>query len=189
MLFRSPIPVAERLSWDDFSKVASNAPALPGVVPDVGLSRVYPRDTDFAHVVGYVGPVSADDLAAIENPDPLLQIPKFQIGKIGVEKWMEDTLRGAAGNKKIEVNSVGRVMRELDRTMGLAGQDLRLTIDADVQNFVQARLGDLSASCVVLDVNNGDLIAAVSSPSFDPNLFVRGISSRDYGVQIGRAHV
>ena len=183
-----PIPVAERLSWDDFSKVSLNAPALPGVVPDVGLSRVYPRDTDFAHVVGYVGPVSESDLAGIENLDPLLQIPKFQIGKIGVEKWMEDTLRGAAGNKKIEVNAVGRVMRELDRTVGLAGQDLRLTIDADVQNFIQARLGDLSASCVVIDVNNGDVIAAASSPSFDPNMFVRGISSQDYGVLTENDH-
>ena len=177
-----PIPVADRLSWDELSKVALNAPALPGVTPDVGLSRVYPRDTDFAHVVGYVGPVSEGDLAGVENPDPLLRIPKFQIGKIGVEKWMEDTLRGSAGNKKIEVNYVGRVMRELDKTDGVAGANLQLTIDADVQNFVQARLGDQSAACVVMDVTNGDLIAVVSSPSFDPNLFVRGISSSDYTV-------
>ena len=175
-----PIPVADRLSWDDFSKVALNAPALPGVTPDVGLSRIYPRDTDFAHVVGYVGPVSEKDLEGVENPDPLLHIPEFQIGKIGVERWLEDNLRGSAGNKKIEVNHVGRVMRELERAEGLAGADLRLTIDADIQNFVQARLGDESASCVVIDVNSGDIIAAVSSPSFDPNLFVRGISSRDY---------
>ncbi len=183
-----PIPVADRLSWDDFSKVALNAPALPGVTPDVGLSRVYPRDTDFAHVVGYVGPVSERDLEGLENPDPLLHIPKFQIGKIGVERWMEDNLRGAAGNKKIEVNHVGRVMRELERSEGLAGVDLRLTIDADVQNFIQARLGDESASCVVMDVNSGDIIAAVSSPSFDPNLFVRGISSRDYSTLTENDH-
>ncbi|MEO6298905.1 MAG: penicillin-binding protein 2, partial [Paracoccaceae bacterium] len=109
-------------------------------------------------------------------------------GKIGVERWMEDTLRGSAGNKKIEVNHVGRVMRELDRTDGIAGADLRLTIDADVQNFVQARLGDQSAACVVMDVNNGDIIAAVSSPSFNPNLFVRGISSRDYSVLTENDH-
>ena len=177
-----PIPVADRLGWEELSKVALNAPALPGVTPGVGLSRIYPRDIDFAHVVGYVGPVSEDDLAGVENPDPLLRIPKFQIGKIGVEKWMEDSLRGSAGNKRIEVNHVGRVMRELDRTDGVTGANLRLTIDADVQNFVQARLGDLSAACVVMDVNSGDLIAVASSPSFDPNLFVRGISSRDYDV-------
>ncbi len=175
-----PIPVADRLSWEDLSKIALNTPALPGVTPDVGLSRVYPRDVDFAHVLGYVGPVSEKDLEGLENPDPLLHIPKFQIGKIGVEKWMEDKLRGSAGDKKVEVNHVGRVMRELERTEGIAGADLRLTLDAEVQNFVQARLGVESAACVVMDVNSGDVIAAVSSPSFDPNLFVRGISNRDY---------
>ena len=175
-----PITVAERISWDDFSRVAVNSPTLPGVTPEVGLSRVYPRDIDFAHVVGYVGPVSEKDLAELDSIDPLLQIPNFQIGKIGVEKWMEDTLRGSAGTKRIEVNAVGRVMRELDRVEGVKGADIRLTIDADVQNFVQARLGTESAACIVMDVNNGDIIAAVSSPSFDPNLFVRGISSTDY---------
>ena len=184
-----PIPVADRLSWEDLSRIALNAPALPGVTPDVGLSRIYPRDVDFAHVVGYVGPVSEKDLEGVENPDPLLHIPKFQIGKIGVERWMEDTLRGSAGNKKIEVNHVGRVMRELERTDGIAGADLRLTIDADIQNFVQARLGDQSAACVVIDVTNGDIIAAVSAPSFNPNLFVRGISSRDYTVLTANDHL
>lgn len=175
-----PITVADRVTWEDFSRISVNAPALPGVTPEVGLSRMYPRDIDFAHVVGYVGPVSERDLAEIENPDPLLTIPKFQIGKIGVEKWMEDILRGSAGTKRIEVNAVGRVMRELDREEGIKGKDLRLTIDAGVQNFVQARLGTESAACVVIEVNTGDIIAAVSSPSFDPNLFVRGISTADY---------
>ena len=183
-----PIPVADRLSWEDLSKIALNTPALPGVTPDVGLSRVYPRDVDFAHVLGYVGPVSEKDLEGLENPDPLLHIPKFQIGKIGVEKWMEDKLRGSAGDKKVEVNHVGRVMRELERTEGIAGADLRLTLDAEVQNFVQARLGVESAACVVMDVNSGDVIAAVSSPSFDPNLFVRGISNRDYSALTENDH-
>jgi penicillin-binding protein 2 len=183
-----PIPVADRLSWEQFSRISVNAPALPGVTPDVGLSRLYPRDTDFAHVVGYVGPVSDGDLAGVENPDPLLHIPKFQIGKIGVEKWEEDILRGSAGNRKIEVNHVGRVMRELDRTEGKAGADLTLTIDADVQNFLQVRLGDQSAACVVMDVQNGDIIGAASAPSFDPNLFVRGISSDNYNVLMENDH-
>ena len=177
-----PVTVAERLSWDDFSKVALNAPALPGVVPEVGQSRRYPLDTDFAQVVGYVGPVSEKDLESLESPDPLLKIPKFQIGKIGVEKWMEDTLRGEAGTKRIEVNSAGRVMRELEREEGKPGLDIRLTIDADIQNFAQARLGGESAAVVVVDVTNGDIICIASAPSFDPNLFVRGISNTDYGV-------
>jgi penicillin-binding protein 2 len=183
-----PIVVADWLRWEDLSTVAVNAPALPGVNPEVGLSRRYPRVEDFAHVVGYVGPVSDADLAELENPDPLLQIPKFQIGKIGVERWMEDSLRGRAGTKRIEVNSVGRVMRELDREEGIAGSDLRLTIDADVQNYVQARLGVESAACVVMDIHNGDLIAIVSSPSFDPNLFVRGISQADYSLLMENDH-
>jgi penicillin-binding protein 2 len=175
-----PIIVADRLSWEDLSKIALNTPTLPGVSPEVGLSRQYPTKQDFAHVVGYVGPVSTKDLEGVTDPDPVLQIPKFQIGKIGVERWLEDKLRGSAGNKRIEVNSVGRVMRELERTDGKPGADIRLTLDLDVQNYVQVRLGEESAAAVVIDVTNGDLIAIASSPGFDPNLFVRGISQSDY---------
>jgi penicillin-binding protein 2 len=183
-----PIVVADWLRWEDLSAVAVNAPALPGVNPEVGLSRHYPRDQDFAHVVGYVGPVSESDLAELEDPDPLLQIPKFQIGKIGVERWMEQQLRGRAGTKQIEVNSVGRVMRELDRQEGAAGADIRLTIDADIQNYCQARLGEESAAIVLMDVKTGDILAATSAPSFDPNLFVRGISQTDYSTLMENDH-
>jgi penicillin-binding protein 2 len=182
------VTVADRVSWEDFSKAALNAPALPGVVPEVGLSRRYPLDFDFAHVVGYVGPVSEKDLEDLVSPDPLLKTHKFQIGKIGVEKWMEDTLRGKAGTKQVEVNSAGRVMRELDRQEGDPGTDIRLTIDADVQNFAQARLGEESAAAVVIDVTNGDIICIASSPSFDPNLFVRGISHADYNALTENDH-
>ncbi|MBT9244586.1 penicillin-binding protein 2 [Gemmobacter fulvus] len=183
-----PITVADRLSWEDFSKIALNAPSLPGVTPEVGLSRAYPLDSDFAHIVGYVGPVSEKDLEGLENPDPVLQIPKFQIGKIGVERWTEDKLRGKAGQKRIEVNSVGRVMRELERQEGVPGADLRLTIDADIQNFVQVRLGDESAAVVAMDVESGDILAIASAPSFDPNLFVRGISQADYSTLTENDH-
>ena len=183
-----PITVADRLSWTDFSKIALNAPSLPGVTPEVGLSRSYPLDTDFAHVVGYVGPVSEKDLAEIESPDPLLQIPKFQIGKIGVERWIEDNLRGRAGQKRIEVNHVGRVMRELDRIEGSPGDDIRLTIDAEAQNFAQVRMGEESAAMVAMDVETGDILACASAPSFDPNLFVRGISQKDYSTLMENDH-
>jgi penicillin-binding protein 2 len=187
---RSPLPilVADRLSWDDVSKVAINTPALPGVSPEVGLSRIYPRDTDFAHVVGYVGPVSDNDLAKQDEPDPLLQTPKFQIGKIGVETWMEGDLRGKAGSRRVEVNAAGRVMRELGRQEGDAGADIRLTINADVQNYVQARLGEEAAAAVIMDVSNGDILAIASAPSFDPNLFVRGISHKDYNALTENDH-
>ncbi|WP_347310840.1 penicillin-binding protein 2 [Defluviimonas sp. SAOS-178_SWC] len=175
-----PITVADRLSWEDFSRVAVNAPALPGVTTEVGLSRAYPLGPDFAHVLGYVGPVSDYDLSKLEDPDPLLQIPRFQIGKLGVEAKLEAELRGKAGTRRIEVNSTGRVMRELGRKEGDPGANVQLTIDHRLQNYVQARLGGESAAAVVIDVQSGDILAISSAPSFDPNLFVRGISGPDY---------
>ena len=176
-----PVTVAERVTWDDISRVAVNAPALPGVTPEVGLSRVYPRRGDFAHVVGYVGPVSERDLARYETPDPVLRIPRFQIGKVGIEARHEEVLRGRAGAKRVEVNAVGRVMRELDRREGTPGADMQLTVDSKLQSYIQARLGEESASVVVMDVQNGDLLGIASSPSYDPNKFVRGISVADFG--------
>ncbi|MEM9854827.1 MAG: penicillin-binding protein 2, partial [Pseudomonadota bacterium] len=175
-----PVTIADRLSWDDVARVAANAPALPGISADFGLSRHYPRGADFAHVLGYVGPVSDYDLSRIDDQDPLLQIPKFQIGKTGVENKLERALRGRAGTRKIEINAVGRVMRELEREEGLPGADIQLTVNSRLQNYVQARLGEESASAVVIDCTNGDLAAIGSAPAFDPNLFVRGISVSDY---------
>ncbi|MCR9125804.1 MAG: penicillin-binding protein 2 [Rhodobacteraceae bacterium] len=175
-----PVTVAEQVSWRDVSTVAVNAPALPGVVPEVGLTRIYPQGSDYAHVVGYVGPVSDYDLKQIEDPDPLLRIPRFQIGKVGLESKQEARLRGAAGIKRVEVNAAGRVMRELDRREGQAGADVQITIDSALQNYVQARLGEESASAVVIDCDTGDILASASAPTFDPNLFVRGISVADY---------
>lgn len=175
-----PITLADQLDWEDIAELSINAPALPGITPGVGLSRVYPLGGDFAHIVGYVGPVSERDLEAQETPDPLLQIPEFQIGKIGVEFKMEEQLRGKAGTRRIEVNAGGRVMRELSRDEYTPGSDIQLTIDHGLQNYAQARLGDESAGSVVMDIETGDILAMASAPSFDPNLFVRGISSTDY---------
>ena len=177
-----PVTVADRVSWDDISRVAVNAPTLPGVTPEVGLSRSYPLGHDMAHVVGYVGPVSERDLARYEDPPPLLRIPRFQIGKVGVETKLEEALRGEAGAKRVEVNAVGRVMRELDRREGTKGATVQLTIDSDLQNYTQARLGQESASVVVLDLEHGDVLTAASAPSYDPNKFVRGISVPDYAL-------
>jgi penicillin-binding protein 2 len=180
-----PITLADQIGWEDISRVAVNAPALPGITPEVGLTRVYPRLDDFAHVVGYVGPVSDYDLSRIEDPEPVLRIPRFQIGKVGFEAKREQNLRGKAGAKRVEVNATGRVMRELDRREGEPGADMQLTVDADLQNYVQARLGNESAAAVVIDCDSGDLRAISSSPSFDPNLFVRGISVADYRALTG----
>ncbi|WP_373636886.1 penicillin-binding protein 2 [Yoonia sp. BS5-3] len=175
-----PVTIADRLSWEDVAQINLNTPALPGIQAEVGLSRVYPWGADLAHVVGYVGPVSDYDLSRIDDPDPLLQIPKFQIGKTGAENKLEQSLRGSAGTRRIEVNAAGRIMRELDRQEGDPGKDIQLTIDSRLQSYVQARLEGESAGAVVIDLENGDLRAIASAPSFDPNLFVRGISTTDW---------
>ena len=106
--------------------------------------------------------------------------PRFQIGKTGVERALEDRLRGKAGSQRVEVNSVGRVMRELDRVEGAPGEDLHLTVDARLQNYALQRMAGHSAATVVLDIATGDVLAAASAPSFDANLFVRGISTEDF---------
>ncbi|MEO0357728.1 MAG: penicillin-binding protein 2 [Pseudomonadota bacterium] len=175
-----PVSVAENLTWEEFSKVAVNAPVLPGVETEVGLSRVYPQKENLAHVVGYVGPVSDFDLNRIENPPPLLLIPRFQLGKVQLESKMEPVLRGSAGRVELEVNAAGRVIRELGRIEGDAGKDITISIDSKLQNYILARMDGHSASAVVLDVTNGDVLAIGSTPTFDPNLFVRGISTRNY---------
>ncbi len=175
-----PVTVVERASWEVVAEVAVNAPALPGVTPEVGLSRIYPQGGDFAHITGYVGPVSGYDLSRLEDPDPLLQIPRFQIGKSGVEAKLEHQLRGSAGTREVEVNALGRVMRELSREEGVSGDDIQLTIDAKLQSYVQARLAGESAAAVVIDTETGDLLALGSAPTFDPNKFVHGISAGDY---------
>ncbi|MEZ5751493.1 MAG: penicillin-binding protein 2 [Paracoccaceae bacterium] len=175
-----PVTIADQLNWEEVARVAANAPAMPGITPEVGLTRFYPFGAEFAHTVGYVGPVSENDLARIENPDPLLMIPRFQIGKIGIEREMEDSLRGSAGHRRIEVNAVGREMRELERQEGDPGDNVQLTLDREIQAFTLARLGDESAAAVVMEVETGNILALASAPSFDANLFVRGISVADF---------
>ncbi|MEO0959608.1 MAG: penicillin-binding protein 2 [Pseudomonadota bacterium] len=175
-----PVPVAEHLSWQDFAAVNANAPALPGVLPEVGLSRFYPVGPEIAHVVGYVGRVTERDLDDPTDRDPILQVPEFQIGKDGLERAVERDLRGSAGTRHIEVNAYGRVIREIGREEGVAGADLHLTLDLELQRYVHARLGEESAAVVVMDAQNGDLLALGSNPTFEPNLFVTGISHTDY---------
>ena len=177
-----PVTIVDRLDRDDIAKIAVNAPMLPGINPEIGFSRTYPLGEIFAHVVGYVGPVSSRDLELREDPDPLLRIPRFQIGKVGIERELETTLRGKAGTKRVEVNALGRVMREIERKEGSKGANLKLTLDTNLQAYVRARLGTESASVVVLDCKSGEILAICSSPAYDPNKFVRGISFNDYGI-------
>ncbi len=109
-----PITVKDRVTWEEVSRVALNSPVLPGVQPEMVLSRFYPFGPDFAHQVGYVGPVSDNDLAAGEDAaEPLLRLPDYQIGKVGIERRFERDLRGSPGAQRVEVNAGGRTMREL----------------------------------------------------------------------------
>ena len=179
-----PVGVAEHLDWTDFAKINANAPALPGIVPEVGLTRLYPHGPETAHVVGYVGRVSQRDLDQIKKrdgeTDPVLKLPEFQIGKTGIERALEDNLRGRAGSRRVEVNARGRVIRELDRSPGQAGKDLHLTLDLGIQKYCLERLGEESAAVVLMDPRNGDLLAMASTPTFDPNPFILGISHKDF---------
>lgn len=175
-----PVTVVEFLEWDAIARVAANAPVLPGILTEVGLSRHYPDGFNTAHVVGYVGPVSERDLEGLERPDPLLRIPRFQIGKNGVEQRLEERLRGEAGQLRLEISAAGRVMRELGRVEGTPGEDVTLTIDQGVQAYAMERMEGESAASVVMDVRTGDLVACASSPGFDPNSFVFGIRSGEW---------
>lgn len=167
-----PVVVAENLSWDDFAKINLHSPDLPGVQLDVGETRDYPYAATFSHVVGYVGAVSETEI----GDDPLLELPGFRIGKSGVEKVYDERLRGRAGHSQIEVNAYGRAIRELERHNGVPGEDIVLTIDADLQRFAQERFGEESGAGVVMDIHTGDILALVSNPGYDPNWFNVGIT-------------
>lgn len=172
-----PVTVRNNLSWDQVSQIEVNAPELPGISIDVGDLRSYPHGAAGVHAVGYVGAVAEEDLTG----DPLLGLPDFKIGKTGAERQFEGALRGSAGTSQVEVNAVGRVIREIDRDDGTAGSDVELTLDIGLQQAVQERLNtEYSASVVVLDVDNGEIYALANHPAYDPNLFARGISTADW---------
>lgn len=180
-----PVTVRENLDWRDVSRIEVNAPDLPGLSIEVGQSRQYPFAEDFAHVLGYVSAVSEKDVTG----DPLLELPGFKIGKNGVERVFDLNLRGKAGNTQVEVNAVGRVIRELSRQEGQPGANLRLTIDRDLQKLAAGRLKEeKSASAVIMDIHNGDVLALSSVPGYDPNEFVTGLSSKTWRRLINDPH-
>jgi penicillin-binding protein 2 len=171
-----PVLVREFLSWDEMARIEVAAPDLPGIVVDVGTTRLYPFGEQLAHVVGYVAPPNEDDV----GDDPMLALPGMRVGRAGMEQADDEALRGRAGAVQLEVNAVGRVIRELDRTEGVPGEDLMLTIDADLQRSTIERLGDESASAVVMDCRNGEVVAMATNPSFDPSLFNSGVSQAQW---------
>ena len=171
-----PVTVRENLTWEEVARVEVNTPDLPGVFIDVGETRFYPQANDTAHVLGYVSSVSEDEMTG----DPLLELPGFRIGKAGVEKVHDLALRGKGGSLEVEVNAVGRVIRELSRHEGQPGAEVVLTLDLELQKMVARRLEGESAAAVVLDVLTGDVLALASTPSYDPNSFNKGLSSEEW---------
>ncbi|MEE8189470.1 MAG: penicillin-binding protein 2 [Kiloniellales bacterium] len=168
-----PVAVKDFLSWEQVSRIEVNAPDLPGVSIEVGRTRSYPRSESMTHILGYVAAVSERE----QTGDPLLELPDFRIGKQGIEKEYDLQLRGSAGNSHLEVNALGRVIREVKREEGKPGKDLVLTVDAELQKFTHERLmGERGAAAVVMDVENGDVLALASVPSYDPNLFNKGLT-------------
>ena len=174
-----PVVVRENLGWEDVARVEFNAPDLPGVFIDLGQSRDYPEGELMSHIVGYTGRVADEDLAG--RDDPVLQLATMRFGKKGVERSLEDDLRGRAGAVQVEVNAVGRVVRELDRTEGQPGSNALLTIDLDLQRFAAEKMKEhQSGSVVVLDVITGDVLVMASTPGFDPSTFARGITQTEW---------
>ena len=172
-----PVTVIDNLSWEQVARIEVNTPELPGLSIEVGDLRQYPYAGATAHVLGYVGAVNESELTG----DPVLTLPGFRIGKTGVERQHDEDLRGEAGTSQVEVNALGRVIRELSRDEGTPGADVQLTIDIGLQAFAQERLAsEHSASAVVMDTETGEIFALASTPTFDPNLFTTGISSENW---------
>ena len=171
-----PIKLKDNLKWEEVSEILLHAPDLPGVEINEGLSRSYPYADLYAHVLGYVGPVSEKD----KNDNPLYMVPGFKIGKSGLEKFYDYKLQGKSGTVKLEVNAYGRVMKEIERQAGIEGDSLTLTVDTRLQKAAVQAFGEQSGAAVVLDVKTGEILAMVSVPSFDPNLFTNGISYKHW---------
>ncbi len=168
-----PILIHDNLTWEQVALLELHSAAMPGISIEAGTMRTYPYAEATAHMVGHVGAVSE----AEQTGDPLLAVPGLRIGKMGVERFYDNSLRGTAGYRQLEVNAHGRVVRTLGQEPGQAGPDLRLTLDIGLQDYIQNLLRrEKAASAVVMDPFNGALYAAVSYPSFDPNLFTFGIS-------------
>ena len=171
--------VSDNLSWQKFSKINNHLYDLNGVKPVISISRNYPFKENFTHLIGYVSQANQND---IENTEVIKKnfVPGLKVGKVGLEKSFEKKLIGSNDIERYEVNAYGRRISQLEFQKGEKGKNLRLTIDTEVQKLANELLKDQAGSICVMDIYTGDVIAMHSSPSFDPNLFVFGISKDDW---------
>ena len=174
-----PIIISSNLSWRNFSRLNLFLHELPGVDLVVSVARRYKEKEAFAHTVGYVGAASVDDITTnevIRNA----HMTGLKVGKTGLEKALNDKLLGSAGFQRYEVNAYGKRIKEIQLSEGKQGNDFTTTLDTQIQKFISGLLIGKSGSVCVMDVYTGDIIAMVSSPTFDPNNFVYGINQKTW---------
>ena len=171
--------VSENLTWDQFTKVNYFLHDLTGAKPVLSISREYPFKENYTHVLGYVSEANNDDIInndAIKNN----YVPGLKVGKTGLEKKFESKLIGTNGVKRYEVNAFGKRINQIDYKEGQSGETIRLTIDTEVQKLCNELLSNIAGSISVMDIFTGEIVAMHSSPSFDPSLFIFGISQDDW---------
>lgn len=173
----SEVPVRFNLSEEEIAAIAVNQFRLPGISVQAQLVRHYPQGELMAHAIGYVASISEEELKTLDRVN---YAGTDQIGKMGVEKVYEELLHGTVGYETVEKNARGQIMKVLDRTDPIPGQDIVLSLDSNLQKAAVEALGDFRGGIVALDPATGGVLAMVSKPSFDPNLFVEGISKADY---------
>jgi penicillin-binding protein 2 len=182
-----PVQVAENLSWEHYAALSVRATEMAGVIPAQGFARYYPDRAAVGHLLGYVGSASAADYE--KTKDQLMLTPGFKVGKDGIEKTFEATLKGTPGARRSEVTARGKLVRDLATRADVPGQTLQLTIDKGLQAYAARRLGTNSGSAVVIDCLTGEMLAMVSMPAYDPNAFTDGIGRREYKLLTDNDHV
>ncbi|WP_313348631.1 penicillin-binding protein 2 [Stenotrophomonas sp.] len=171
-----PVTLKLRVTDEEMARFAVDRWRYPGVELEPYLTRRYPYGDLFAHIIGYVGRVDDKDLETLGEGNAALT----HIGKSGLERYYEQQLRGKVGYEQVETNVQGRAIRTIGRVAAQSGNDLRLSIDADLQRAMVAAFGDFDGAAVAMDPRTGEILAMVSLPSYDPNLFVNGISHTDF---------
>tara|TARA_B100001121_G_scaffold107354_1_gene94729 strand:+ start:926 stop:2803 length:1878 start_codon:yes stop_codon:yes gene_type:complete len=171
--------IADNLNWENFSKINNNLYDLNGVKPIISISRNYPYKENYTHILGYVSQANENDILSNEIVKEKF-VQGLKVGKIGLEKTFENDLIGSNSIERYEVNAYGRRISQLAYQQGDKGKSIKLTVDTEVQKLANKLLADKSGSICVIDIFTGHVIAMHSSPSFDPNAFVFGISQDEW---------